>query len=223
MKGKEATKRLAQGREPFNWKIVEDVIAKLHKDKDEDNADYIELIMLLYYNGFYKAEEIVKLQPEMIDHRNHLARIPGRTIRLSKRCYDLLIKFYNMNEITGWRGNFVLASWHNSFFKFIIRPSAEYGLNDRPLTSMCDIINRKLANEVNDKYDIKINYHILYLLGFYDFLVNKYGETKTNEMLTSYRDETDVMNLMDAAREYGVEMENVSHLKRSLRPFIRVE
>ena len=221
MKGKEATKRLAKGRQAFRWDIVEDVIEKLHRDKDQDNADYIELIMLMYYNGFAKAEEIVKLQPEMIDHRNHAVKLPGRTIRLSERCYELLEKFHNMDEIEGWRGNFLMASWHNSYFKFIIRKSQEFKINERPMTAMCDILNRALSVNVNDKYDMKINYHILYLLGFYDFIVKKYGETKTDEMLVSYRNSDDVTALMGAAKEYGVDIDNISHLKRYLRPFIK--
>ena len=47
MKGKEAAKRLAQGREPFRWTVVEDIIRKLHRDFDADKADYIELITKL--------------------------------------------------------------------------------------------------------------------------------------------------------------------------------
>lgn len=223
MKGKEATKRLAQGREPFRWKIVEDVIKKLHQEKDQDNADYIELIMLMFYNGFSKAEEVVKLQENMIDHRNHTVKLPGRTVHLSERCYELLQKFHNMEEIEGWRGNYLMASWNGSYFKFIIRQSQEDKLNERPMTAMCDILNRALAVNVNDRFGIKINYHILYLLGFYDFIVSKYGEERTSEMLTSYRNSEDVTALMSAAREYGVEVDNISHLKRYLRPFIEAD
>lgn len=221
MKGKEATKRLAQGMEPFSWAIVEDVIRKLHRDKDEDNADYLELIMLLFYCGFAKAEEIVQMQENMVDHRNRTVRLPGRTVRLSDRAYNLLVKFNGMYEIQGWRGNLVLVSWHDSYFKFIVRPSKEYEINDRPLSSMRDIINRAIANNVNDRYDAKINYHCLYLLGFYDYVVKKYGKERTDEMILSNRDPAAVTSLMDAAREYGVQVDNISHLKRYLRPFIK--
>lgn len=223
MKGREATKYLAQGREPFRWDMVENIIEKLHADRDEDNADYIELIMLMYYNGFSKAEEIVKLQADMIDHRNRTVKLPGKIIHLSERCYELLEKFHNMEEIQGWRGNYLMASWNGSYFKFIIRPSKEFNFNKRPMTAICDILNRALSVNVNDRYNIKINYHILYLLGFYDFMVKKYGEQRTNEMLTSYRNSEDVTALMSASREYGLEVDTVSHLKRYLRPFVAAD
>lgn len=135
----------------------------------------------------------------------------------------VLIKFSKLETIAGWRGDFLLASWNNSYFKFIIRPSQEDKLNDRPKTAMCDIINRCIATNVNDKYDTKINYHILYMLGFYEFIVGKHGDEKTNAMITSYRDSDDVAELMNLAKEYGVQVDNISHLKRYLRPFVSAE
>lgn len=223
MKGKEAAKRLAQGRKPFRWSAVNDIIVKLHKDYDEDNADYVELILLLFYNGFSKADDIVTLQADMINHHYKTVKFENRTIKLSDRCYELLMKFNKMDMIAGWRGDYVLASWNGSFFKFIVRPSQEFKLNERPKTAMCDIINRCIATKVNDKYDTKINYHILYMLGFYEYIVAKHGEQKANEIITSYRNSEDVAELMSLAEEYGVVVDNVSHLKRYLRPFITVE
>lgn len=220
MKGKEAAKRLAQGREPFRWSVVEQIIRNLHGDFDRDKADYVELIILLFYNGFAKAEEIVELKSDMINHHNKTVKLKGKTVYLSDRCYELLNKFNKLETIAGWRGDYILASWHGSYFKFIIRPSQEAKLNDRPKTSMCDNINRCIAVNVNDKYDTKINYHILYMLGFYEFIVGKHGDEKTNEMILSYRDSDDVAELMSLAKEYGVQVDNISHLKRYLRPFI---
>lgn len=220
MKGKEAAKRLAQGREPFRWTVVEDIIRKLHRDFDADKAYYIELIILLFYNGFAKAEDVVTLKADMINHHNKTVKLPERIVHLSDRCYELLIKFDKLDTIAGWRGDYILASWQGSYFKFIVRPSQEDKLNDRPKTAMCDIINRYIATNVNDKYDTKINYHILYMLGFYEFIVGKHGDEKTNAMITSYRDSDDVAELMSLAEEYGVQVDNISHLKRYLRPFI---
>lgn len=222
MKGIELTKSLAKGREAFRWSTVEDIITKVHRDYESDRADYIELIILMFYNGFSKAEEIVELQADMINHYHKTVKLPDRStsIRLSDRCYELLTKFNKLETIAGWRGDYILASWKDSYFKFIIRPSKKDELNNRPQTAMCDMINRWLAEKVNDKYQTKINYHILYMLGFYEFIVGKHGEEKANAMLTSYRDSDDVAELMSLAKEYGVQVDNVSHLKRYLRPFV---
>ena len=216
-------KRLAAGRTAFSWEIVDDIIHKIHRDCEGDKADYLELILLLFYNGFARAEEIVQLQPEMIDHRNKVVRFPDRIIYLSDRCYNLLLKFSEMDEIEGWRGNFALSGWNGGYFKFIVRPNKVSAINNRPMTSMCDIINRYIANEINNKYDTKINYQGLYLLGYYDYIVSRFGKEKTLKLITSYRNSDDVRELMQTAKEYGINIDNVSHLKRYLRPFISVD
>lgn len=224
MKGIAATKRLSQGRKPFVWADVEEIIRKLHRDFEPERADYIELILLLFYNGFAKAEEIVTLKEDMINHYSKTVKLPGRTIRLSDRCHELLVKINKMETIPGWRGDYIAASWNGSYFKFIIRPSQEYKLNDRTLSEMCNIINRCIANYVNDKYDTKVNYRFLYLLGLYQYIVGKHGVKKTNDMLLSFRDLDYADELMELMNEYGVQgFNNVTHLKRQLRPFITTE
>lgn len=220
LRGKAAIERLAHGKEIFRWSIVEEIIDKLHLDFDEDKADYLELILLLFYNGFAKASEIVSFTEKDVDHRLRKVMLPGKTVYLSERCYKLLVKFNKQSTITGWRGDFVLCSWHDSYFKFIVRPSKSDELNERDITLMCDIINRYISKDINDKYDTKINYRLLYFLGFYEYIVKKQGQEKTNKMMTSYRDSEDVAELMSLAREYGVKADNISHLKRCLRPFI---
>lgn len=220
LKGQAAIERLARGKEPFRWSIVEKIIDKLHQDFDEDKADYLELILLLFYDGFAKAGEIVNFTEKDIDHRSRKVILPGRNVYLSERSYKLLVKFNKQSTIAGWRGDYVLCSWHDSYFKFIVRPSKVEELNERDITLMNDIINRYISKDINDRYDTKINYRMLYFLGFYDYIVKKHGQEKTNKIMTSYRDSEDVAELMSLAREYGVKADNISHLKRCLRPFI---
>lgn len=223
MKGREAVKRLAQGKKTFRWEDVQNIINMLHKDFDKDYADYLELVLLLFYNGFSKAEDIVTFKADMLNHYYRIVNFENRTVRLSDRCYELLMKFNKMDKIAGWRGNYILASWNDSFFKFIIRPSQKDKLNERPKVAMCEIINRLIATKINNKYETKINYRLIYMLGFYEYIIAKHGEEKTNEMIMSYRNSDDVDELMNLAKEYGVVVDNVTHLKRYLRPFIVVD
>ena len=52
--------------------MVEDIIKKLHKDRTPDRADYIELIILLYYSGFESAAEITELKENDIKELVHM-------------------------------------------------------------------------------------------------------------------------------------------------------
>ena len=223
MKGKEATKRLAQDKIVLRFDYIQGIIDKVHRDANsEDRADYVELIMLMYYSGFENAEEIVNLKGSEINHRNRTVTLPGRTVQLTDRCYKLLQKFDGIDELNEWRTYF-LTTYRGGYFKFIVQEKQLNNFDDRDFRSVCNMLNRQISVMVNQPYNTKINYSILYWLGFYDYVVKKHGEKETNKMLLSFRDSDDVTKLMSCAREYGIKVDNISHLKRFLRPFVKVE
>ena len=221
MRGKEATKRLAQDKVTLRFDYVQSIIDKVHIDESEDRADYVELIMLLYYSGFENAEEIATFKGSAINHRNRTVAMTGRTVQLTDRCYELLLKFENIDSLTDWR-TYYLTTYRGGYFKFIIQEKQITEFNNRDISTVCNMINRQISVYVNQKYNTKINYSILYWLGFYDSVVKKYGEEETNRMLLSFRNSDDVAKLMNCARDYGVKVDNISHLKRYLRPFMKV-
>lgn len=220
MRGMEAMKRLSKGRKSFDWGVVEDVIKRLHDDLEENRADYVELILLLFHDGFSTASEIVTVTENMIDHDNKTVMMPDRTIQLSDRCYELLVKFNQMDFIKNSRVGFALCSWHSSYFKFAVRRSNKDTIDGKPQSIMSDKINRCIIENVNNRYDIKINYRNLFFLGFYEYIVKKHGVEKTNEMLTSFRNAEHIAEITNLAKEYGVYGVNISHIKRSLVPYI---
>ena len=222
MKGKEATKRLAQGKETLRFVYVQSIINKVHNDTTEDRADYVELIMLLYYSGFENAEEIATFKGSAINHRNRTVAMTGRTVQLTDRCYELLQKFEGIDELVEWR-TYYLTTYRGGYFKFIVQEKQLAEFDDRDIRSICNMINRQISVYVNQPYNTKINFSILYWLGFYDSIVKKYGEEETNRMLLSFRNSDDVTKLMNCARDYGVKVDNISHLKRFLRPFVKVD
>ena len=223
MRGKEATKRLAQNKITLRFDYIQHIIDKVHQDANsEDRADYVELIMLMYYSGFENAEEIVNLKGNEINHRNRTVALQGRTVQLTDRCYELLQKFDGIDELNKWRTYF-LTTYRGGYFKFIVQEKQLNNFDDRDFRSVCNMLNRQISVMVNQPYNTKINYSILYWLGFYDYVVKKYGEQETNRMLLSFRNSDDVTRLMSCAREYGIKVDNISHLKRFLRPFVKVE
>lgn len=73
---------------------------------------------------------------------------------------------------------------------------------------------------IRKKYGVDINYRMIYLLGFHDYIVSKVGEERTKELIISVRNSADAQELMKYAKEYGVVANNVSYIKKLLRPFI---
>lgn len=221
MKGAQAAQRLAQSKEPFTWKNVEEAIFKVHENYEFNKANYIECILLLYYNGFSKAEEIASLTENMIDFKNKSVMLPGRTLKLSDRCFELLTFVHNLTSLEGWKYDYLVKSWRGNYFKYIIRPKEEASFDDRTLSEIGNLINRRILTDVKKKFGLDINYRILYLLGFYDKVVKQYGEERTYELITSVRNSKNTEDLMKIARDYGVVVDSVTVLKRLLRPFIK--
>ena len=128
-----------------------------------------------------------------------------------------------MTILEGWRGDYLMKEWHGGYFKYPIRPSQELEMNNRSEVDMTGFINRYIAVNVNNKYNTKLSYFSLFLLGFHDYVVRQVGESRAKELMTSYRSSEDAAELMALANEYGVNADNISHLKRSLRQFVNAE
>lgn len=230
MRGLNLIENIASDLDTFDWEFLQGIIEKIHEDKDRDYADYLELIMLMYHDGFAHPEEVVRLKEDQIDRRHRLARLPGKTVQFSDRTYELLLKFHEIKIMNSYHKPCFMLEWNGSYFHFPVMKRKELTKDDvqyvqaefdkRPISFVCNIMSRLIATNVNDKYETKINYQNLYYLGFYDYLVRTYGVERTQQMLTSRRNSDDVATIMTAARIYGVKLDNVSHIKRYLRPFI---
>ena len=157
----------------------------------------------------------------MIDFKNKSIMLPGRTLKLSDRCFELLTFVHNLISLEGWKYDYLVQSWRGHYFKYIIRPKEADEFDNRPLSEVGSLINRRILTDVKKKFGLEINYRLLYLLGFYDKIVEHYGEERTYELITSVRNSKNTEDLMNIAREYGVVVDNVTVLKRILRPFIK--
>lgn len=220
MRGSEALQELAKGKEPITWQNVEDAITEIYRTHEADRAKYVECILRLFYNGFQRAEEIVQLKENMIDFRAGTVRLIGRVVQLDQQCYNLLVEIHNMSKMKGWRGDYLMTSWHDSYFRFPIRPKEEASFNDRPLENICNYINRVISERIRQGLNFDIGYRELFFLGFYDHLVKTYGMEETNRIVLSLRVRKDVAELERAARMYGITKLTSSQIKKSLRPFV---
>lgn len=222
MRGMALVKKLSESKEKFTYSIIETVIKNLHNEYPEGNyiPKYIECIILLFYSGFAEAQEIVSLKEEMINFRTHEIRLTGRTVRLSDRCFELLQYVHYLDEIDTPRGMYRAISYNGSYFKFVIREKDVDDFKDRSMTNVGAILTRKITMLVKKRYNIDINYRIIYLLGFFDYIVKKTSEERAVELVTSVRNAVDVQELMRYASEYGIVSDNVTYIKRCLRPFV---
>lgn len=222
MRGTAATERLAKSKEAFTYEIVDKAINNLYNEYPADNytPKYIECLLLLFYNGFAESQEIVLLKEDMINFKTHEIRLTGRTIHLSDRCFELLQYIHNLDEIETPRGTYRAVPYHDGYFKFVVRARDADSFQTKTLTEAGAVLTRKITMCVRKKFGIDINYRILYLLGFYDYIVKETSPERARELVLSVRDGDDSQELVKYAVQYGVVADNVTYIKKILRPFI---
>lgn len=220
MRGKEALDRIFESVDKFTKEDLEKIIDKLYLEysENEDKAKYYECILLLFYDGFYKAEEIAILQEDMISFRAHEIRLPGRTIKLSDRCFSLLCQVHNMKIMKGFRGDYLMVSWNGGYFKFPTRPSHEEDFKDNDLNKMTIILNKKIS-DINRMLDVNVNYKLLYYMGLYNKICDKIGKERADYLIESRRNSEDTKELLNVVTELGYSFDNSTYLKESLRAY----
>lgn len=219
-KGLKADAFFSENTSRMTYNDLEKIIIKIHQKYEIDRANYLELILLLFYNGFRDAKEIVELKADMINFRKKEVRLPGRTVKLSDRCFELLVMNNQMEIIKCRTGTHLMLSWNGGYFKSIVRQNEMTEFNHKDATYVGRKINRSINTQIMKELGIDINYRKLYLLGIYDFGVRKYGEDRMREILTSYKVQEDYDDFVALANEYPVLTENIGELKRNLMQFI---
>lgn len=222
MRGAAAAERIARIKERFTFSKVDNAIKKLYEEYPADNytPKYIECLFLLFYNGFSESQEIVLLKEDMINFKTHEIRLLGRTVKLSDRCFELLQYVHDLDEIDTRRGMFKAVPYKDGYFKFVVRANGVDAFQKKTLTDVGAILTRKISMIIKKEYGFDINYRMVYLLGFYDYIVSKAGEERTRELVLSVRNSRDAQELMRYVGAYGLKADNVSYVKKLLRPFI---
>lgn len=225
LRGKKFREAMYEDKDILTFEVVQKVI-DIARERDKEKADYYELIILLFYNGFESTEEVVKMQEHMIDHDRRRVRLPGRTVQLSDRCYDLLVEIHNTDKMRSsiYNKTFEMISWHNSYMKFSVLPSKVGEFQDKDIKIIQGKITRTLTKELFNLCSVKLNYITLYRLGLYDFIVEQYGLNETNRIIASQYNTDDQKKIVMAAKMYGKQINNitaVSNIKKSLEPFMK--
>ena len=221
IKGRSAIELLSENKSSaFTIESMNDAIKQIRDSQIEEYADYLECIMLLFYCGFPDAIDIVNCKDSDINHETKKVMVRGREVQLSDRCYELLVKVHNMEDYPAYRGNFVMVSCNESYFKFPTRSKYVGEANDRPPEYWAAYINRVFNREITNKLSLNINARTLYLLGFYDYIVERVGKEEANRLIMSYRNSEDTKTIMELANDYGVVEQNVTILRRLLTPFV---
>lgn len=213
---------LCSRKKPYTWDYVQEVMNEVRNCESESRANYYESIFLLAYDGFSSLNEVITLKEGMIDHRTKTVALERRTIKLSDRCYELLVKIHNYRGIMD-NPRFTWIGWRDYYYSYCVKVRKQKeNYNTREISKFSTYLNSFISG-VNKKlsHDVYVDFSKLYRLGFYDFMVEKYGKDRTNHLITSVRNLQDADELLSTAKVYGWNTSNLTILKNDLRPFVR--
>ena len=176
----------------------QNIIRKLHNDsmmnysingQDYTRADYFELLMLLFYSGFYEPKEIIKVTETAMNMKNKTCELPDRTLTLTDRTFELLTAFHEQGFLTTMNGNSViqhpLCAWHDSYLKFFVQSSKIAQFNNRSESTVAHSISHNIAHWAGNKCSTWVCSKALYWLGVHDRLAALFGEEELSKMIVS--------------------------------------
>lgn len=223
----------------FSDSTFERMCAAIQGHFEYGEAEFTELIVWMFYSGFYDFSEIIELKPEDIDFENATARIGDRTVHLKDRCVELLEINHQIPEFDLYRQTNAMLPYHGSYVWFPVRMTKKTPNGENPYDYAAEIQESRTEHRIRSvisKYFVKlreetssyISYEMIYYLGIYNFLVESCGEERTKELLTSTgnRGKTQEYNeLRGYFESYCAKLKDDSvdfyRLKHSLRQFIQ--
>ena len=204
----------------FTKESMEEAIAEIRSDKIDEYADYDEAIIRMFYEGFSQSLEIVNLKETDVNREKHTVTSRGREWKLSDRLFELLEKLNKMEEIPAYHGYYLFLSYRGSYFKFPTRETFREEFEERTPEYYGAYISRVFNKDIRSKLKNNINARMIYLRGFYDYIVSRIGEEETNKMILAFRDADANMRMEKFAREYNIIDQNTTSIKRALVPFV---
>lgn len=206
---------LMQGKSAFTWGTVENLLTELRYEYPPEHVEYIELIMQLFYCGFQTWSELINLEASQINHQTKTIVLPGRTIKLSDRCYALLINNQRMVSFKGNYKTFYFVPWRNKYLKYMMTASAADRINDKTEQSIHQYARTIYARSVLNGRAEQINYSVLFNLGFYNYIVSKYGKERARSMILTH-DRENIPLWKQVQIEYGLTHRTIGKLQDDL-------
>ena len=191
-------------------------INRLYSNENRDYAEYCEAIVRMAYEGFATTHDIVFLKESDIDILRRSVTIRGREHLLSSKLYELLVSIHNKDEMPAPRGVFAMISFEGSYFKFPTRES--FVDVKREAVFWQSYISRLFRSKITPCFESTVSFRDIYIYGFYEHIVRKYGREEAERMILSDNDGRVNMILLDEADAYGVG-ENLSptQLRKTVR------
>ncbi len=202
----------------LTWNVLQELIDDIRFNSLPEVADYYECLIRACYEGFPRMLDLVTFKESDINHEKKTVIICGREVKISDRLHKLFVTINHMDTFPAHRGYYMMIDCDGSYFKFPTRERNIYDGKDPEYWA--SYLNRVFNREIKVKMGMNVNARMVYLLGFYDYIVKKCGKSEAERLVTAKRDSEAAEKLMGLADEYGIVQKNVTNLKQMLGQFI---
>lgn len=212
-------KILLSKKKPFSMNDVNGLISTMRLEYGNEHAEYLEMLMLLFYSGFKDYMEIVGCKQEQLNPKTKTIALVGRTITLTDRCFYLLQKFNSSHYVQGNRYLFYIGHWHGGLFPYALKESLKDKIADYDEKQIRGVLNQQYAYYVLKPHDLKIHHQTLFYLGIYDRMVARYGLALTLDMIYNtgdkYPDQWSLVRI-----DSGLTQKTIASFQDSLLTFV---
>lgn len=209
---------------------IKQICARFESYYESAEAAFLELLLWLFYTGFYENDEVINLKEADVDLQKKEAYVSGRTVHLCEECCEAMVRNRKLTQYTSYRTKYVLVPYQGSYVYFPspdkrksrrenVDPDGYGNMQARSQLDLNKVINKRMAT-IRDLTHTVINSRVLYFRGFYDYIVSCCGEAHLVEILSSSRNTEHVRELDQYIEEYQCPVNERNTIKIELRRFI---
>lgn len=179
---------------------------------DKEYANYIKMVLWLYYDGIMHNQEFLEINQDDIDFQKKTATLKsGRTIHFSDQTIDLMEKVTKYHAVPTGRYKMKMSRIkEENYLKFPISDDADWAtLANRLGSSLSKVVNKvkNLEDRYKGDWELKpLSVLALNVLGIYGKLkqLDSYLYKSVYKILNQSSISDDDMNLLDfVAKEIG--------------------
>lgn len=200
-------------RDRFDHDDYVELIQSIRSSYSEEYANYLECLVVLLYSGVTSLNELVTIKREQINYEEKCIEMQDRTIMLSDRCVELLEFVDLVKEIQGGMFVYKMVGWHGSVIKIPTRIQRTIEEIDTCTKEEFAYRVGKQINRLREVSDLCVNAYDIVMVGFYDYLVDRYGYDEIREAFVEHGGKRSAEILAKEAPARGFGKYNTTNLK----------
>jgi len=171
--------RVIEDEPVLDKEYFESIIKTIKEDQDlwEEKRIYMEMILRLFYDGFYNSDEIIMLKEKDIDFQKMSVKIGDRNVQLTEKTFNLLLYCHNINECNPPNTHREGIMYKGSYIKFFTKDINSFTMGkSNNIVLFRNNLNSVVFKTLRDRYNFFIRGRQIHIIGVYEKIKNIFGD-----------------------------------------------